>query len=111
MLHLLFVKEHNAICERLQAGYPDWDDDRLFQVARLINAALMAKIHTIEWTPAILPNRGLDVALNANWYGIFTNLLRRGKNRRTLAEIKIRNAEMGSEPQRTQTAPYGRPVL
>ena len=29
-----------------------WDDEKIFQRARLINAALLAKIHTIEWTPA-----------------------------------------------------------
>ena len=66
MLHTLFVKEHNAICDRLQSKYPRWDDNRLFNVARLINAAVMAKIHTVEWTPAILPNRAADQALNAN---------------------------------------------
>ena len=33
---------------------PDWSDDRLYDKARLINAALMAKIHTTEWTPAII---------------------------------------------------------
>lgn len=110
LLHTLFVKEHNTICDHLAARYPDFDDDRLFQVARLVNAALMAKIHTIEWTPAILPNRGLDVALNANWYGIFTNMLRQGKNRRTVAEIKVRNAEMGGvvgNPRRNYGAPFG----
>ncbi len=110
LLHTLFVQEHNAICEHLASRYPEWNDDRLFQVARLINAALMAKIHTIEWTPAILPNRGLDAALNANWYGLFTNLLRRGKNRRTVAEIKVKNAEMGGvvgNPRRNYGAPFG----
>ena len=59
MLHTLFVREHNAICDRLKTKLPHWDDDRLFNVARLINAAVMAKIHTVEWTPAILPNRAL----------------------------------------------------
>jgi hypothetical protein len=44
-------------------------DEHIFQVARLINAAVMAKIHTVEWTPAILPNPGLILAMCANWYG------------------------------------------
>ena len=60
MLHNLFAREHNAICDHLVEHHPDWDDDRLFNVARLVNAAVMAKIHSIEWTPAILPNRGLE---------------------------------------------------
>lgn len=70
MLHTLFVKEHNTICDRLKGIYPDWTDDKLFNHARLINAALMAKIHTVEWTPAILPLPATAIALNANWYGI-----------------------------------------
>ncbi len=95
ILHTVFVHEHNAICDRLQVSYPQWDDNRLFNVARLINAAVMAKIHTVEWTPAILPNPGLNAALNANWFGILTNLLQRGKDRKTLAEINVNNPELG----------------
>ena len=54
MLQRLFTLEHNAICDRLRAGYPSWSDDELFEKARLVNAALIAKIHTTEWTPAII---------------------------------------------------------
>lgn len=70
MLHTLFTHEHNAICDRLKQDYPHWSDDDLFDHARLINAALMAKIHTVEWTPAILPLPATDIALNVNWTGI-----------------------------------------
>ena len=59
MLHTLFVREHNAICDMLYEAYPTWDDDRLFNVARLINAGVMAKIHSVEWTPARLPTKRL----------------------------------------------------
>ena len=69
MLHTLFTREHNIICDRLKQAYPDWSDDILFDHARLINAALMAKIHTVEWTPAILPLPATDIALNVNWTG------------------------------------------
>ena len=93
--HTLFTHEHNALCDLLRARHPDWDDNRLFNVARLINAAVIAKIHTVEWTPAVLPNPGLDAALNANWYGLLTNFLRVGKQRKTLASINVRNPEMG----------------
>jgi hypothetical protein len=51
-----------------------WSDERLFQQARLINAALMAKIHTIEWTPAILPNPVTTTALRTNWSGLLPHL-------------------------------------
>lgn len=52
MLHTLFTREHNAICDRL------------------VNAALLAKIHTIDWTPAILDHPTLQVAMNGNWWGL-----------------------------------------
>jgi len=110
ILHTLFVHEHNAICDRLQVSYPQWNDNRLFNVARLINAAVMAKIHTVEWTPAILPNPGLNAALNANWYGILTNLFQRGKDRDTLAEINLNNPELGGvvgNPIDKHGQPYG----
>ncbi len=95
MLHTLFTREHNAICDHLKTNYTDWDDTRLFHVARLINAATMAKIHSVEWTPAILANKGLDTALNANWYGILTNIFHHGPHRRTVSEINVRNPELG----------------
>ena len=56
LLHALFALEHNAICDTLKKHNPKWDDERLFQQARLVNAALLAKIHTVEWSTAILPN-------------------------------------------------------
>src|SRR5579859_869240 len=52
LLLTLFAREHNAICDRLAGEYPNWSDEQLFNQARLINAALLAKIHTVEWTPA-----------------------------------------------------------
>tara|TARA_R110002060_G_scaffold3277_10_gene5197 strand:- start:1026 stop:1466 length:441 start_codon:yes stop_codon:yes gene_type:complete len=54
MLHTLFALEHNSICDALRRAYPDWTGDEIFDKARLVNCALMAKIHTVEWTPAIL---------------------------------------------------------
>lgn len=76
-LHELFVREHNSICEWLSVRNPDWTDQQLFQRARLINVAVMAKIHTIEWTPAILGHPSLDVGMNANWSGLATERLQR----------------------------------
>ncbi|MBK6544902.1 MAG: peroxidase [Saprospiraceae bacterium] len=95
LLHTLFTREHNAICDHLKLHYADWDDTRIFNVARLINAATMAKIHSVEWTPAILANQGLDTALNANWYGILTNLFTKGKQLKTVSQINVRNPELG----------------
>lgn len=70
IMHNIFVREHNAIADRLAAAYPDMSDQALFDKARMINAAVMAKIHTVEWTPAILPNPALEVGMNANWHGL-----------------------------------------
>lgn len=91
MLHTLFTKEHNAVADMLMKKYVTYDkatdryiwdgqgkkvsmtaaqvDEEIFQTARLINAAILAKIHTVEWTPAILPNGALKRAMHVNWYG------------------------------------------
>jgi hypothetical protein len=44
--------------------------DQIFDKARLVNSALMAKIHTVEWTPAILGHPALEIGMNANWWGL-----------------------------------------
>src|SRR5262249_39737552 len=68
-LHTLFAREHNVLCDELRGHYPLWSDDQIYNTARLIVAALIAKIHTVEWTPAILATRAIDVGLKSNWYG------------------------------------------
>ena len=70
LMHTLFAREHNAIAEGLKQEYPAMSDDDIYNKARMINAALIAKIHTVEWTPAILPNPILNQALNINWSGL-----------------------------------------
>jgi hypothetical protein len=89
----LFVREHNIIVDAfraLQKSVPDADsglrdpekptsiityaqitDEQLFQIARLIVAAEIAKIHTIEWTPQLLYDEPLNVGMNSNWSGLF----------------------------------------
>jgi hypothetical protein len=72
LIHNLFVREHNRICDELGRLYPERknDDQWLFQKGRLIVAAISAKIHTIEWTPGILGHPALDLAMHANWSGL-----------------------------------------
>jgi len=70
MMHLLFRQEHNAICDRLRAEYPHWGDEDCFQHARLVNAALIAKIHTVEWTPAVISHPTTRLAMRVNWWGL-----------------------------------------
>src|SRR5262249_39176637 len=87
LLHALFMLEHNAICERLHAEYPDLDDQALYEKARLVNAALMAKIHTVDWTPAIIAHPTTVRALRANWFGLLGERFDKLFGRRTSFEI------------------------
>jgi hypothetical protein len=87
LLHTIFMREHNAICDRLRAEYPSWSDEELFQRARLVNAALLAKIHTVEWTPAILGNPTMRIAMRANWWGIATERVNRLVGRISGSEV------------------------
>ena len=100
LLHTLFTREHNAICDRLRSEHPDWTDDRLFDKARLINAALMAKIHTVEWTPAIIAHPTTTFGMRANWWGMLGERLQ--APRRTLGEARCSSGIPGSP--RTTTA-------
>ena len=99
----LFVLEHNAICDRLHQAYSSWNDDRLFETARLINAALMAKIHTVEWTPGILGHPALQVGMRANWWGLAGERLTRLLGR--LGTSEVINGIPGS-PVDHHTAPF-----
>jgi hypothetical protein len=70
LFHQLFTLEHNAICERLHAEFPQWDDEQLFQTARLVNAALITKIHDLEWVRIVLANKPVKKGLYVSWWGI-----------------------------------------
>lgn len=102
LLHTLFVKEHNAICDMLKGHYPTWDDEKLFLTARLINSALSAKIHTVEWTPGILANPVLERAMNANWYGVLPHWV---KNRFGHLGTEMIGGIVGGD-QEHHAAPY-----
>lgn len=91
-LHNLFVREHNSFVtefRRIAAQTPNADSglrdpanpkkeihyrdvtpEELFQAARLVVAAEIAKIHTTEWTPQLLYDEPLYLGMNANWNGL-----------------------------------------
>jgi hypothetical protein len=92
-LHNVFVREHNVFVDEFRKvaqarpdedsglrdparpadmiRYRDITDDVLFEIARLVVAAEIAKIHTTEWTPQLLYDEPLYVGMNANWSGLF----------------------------------------
>jgi len=90
--HNLFDREHNNFVDEFERQakltpdadsglrdpadpkrvitYKDVTPDELFNVARLVIAAEIAKIHTIEWTPQLLYDEPLYKGMNANWNGL-----------------------------------------
>lgn len=103
LLHTLFVKEHNLVCDHLKKEYPDATDEQLFDRARLIVAALTAKIHTVDWTPAILPHPATTIALHANWWGILGPDFKRMFGR--IGDSELLSGIVGSSTDH-HTAPY-----
>ncbi|HEY6289332.1 MAG TPA: peroxidase family protein, partial [Nitrospiraceae bacterium] len=91
--HNVFAREHNVFVDEFweqTARTPDGDSglrnpanpdhviryrdvtpNELFEVARLVVAAEIAKIHTTEWTTQLLYNEPLNRGMNANWHGVF----------------------------------------
>jgi hypothetical protein len=90
--HNVFAREHNLFVEafrRQAAATPGADSglrnparpaepiackdvsaDELFEVGRLVVSAMIAKIHTTEWTPQLLYDEPLYRGMNANWHGL-----------------------------------------
>ena len=87
LLHSLFMREHNAICDHLHSMHPELSDDELYDKARLVVAALMAKIHTVDWTPAIIAHPTTVTALRTNWWGLEGERLDKLIGRRTKNEV------------------------
>ena len=91
--HNVFAREHNQFVDAFRRAarltpdddcglrdparpervirYRDVTDDELFDVARLVVAAEIAKIHTIEWTTQLLYDEPLFLGMNGNWNGLF----------------------------------------
>jgi hypothetical protein len=103
ILHALFIKEHNAICDALRREQPGWNDEQIYDKARLINAAIMAKIHTVEWTPALIAHPTTVRGMHANWYGLAGERVRRKFGR--LGRSDILSGIPGS-PTDHHGAPY-----
>jgi len=103
VLHTLFAHEHNAIVDRLRVDYPEASGEWLFQKARLVNAALLAKIHTVEWTPALMNSPEGRMAMRGNFWGIMGEHYRRAFGR--LGSGEVLPGIPGSKADH-HTAPY-----
>ena len=102
MMQTLFTLEHNSIAASLAAAHPEFDDETLFQKARLVLCALIAKIHTTEWTPAVTAHPTAAEALQINWYGVV------GKKFHDFAELFISNEMLDGIPA-SHTDDFGVP--
>ncbi len=103
ILHTLFSLEHNAICDALHAENPSWTDEDLFDRARLVNAALIAKIHTVEWTPAIVAHPTTKLGMNANWWGLMGERFTKKFGRMGKSEVL---SGIPGSPTNHHSAPY-----
>src|SRR5215210_103652 len=86
-LHSLFMREHNAICDHLHERHPELTDDDLYDRARLTLGALMAKIHTVEWTAAIIAHPTTVRALKVNWWGALGERFDKRFGRKTANDV------------------------
>lgn len=90
--HNMFIREHNLFVDAFRAkvavtpqadsgvrdpgqpekiiSYQAVSNEELFQIARLVVAAEIAKIHTIEWTTQLLYDEPMFKGMNANWNGL-----------------------------------------
>src|SRR5215472_13236169 len=107
-MHTLFTREHNAIVDCLHAEYPNKDGEWLFQKARLINAALIVKIHMTEWTPALLQLPTLQYAMRTGWWGMLGQDYFKAFGRPLLNKAFGRELLCGipGSPQEHYAAPY-----
>ena len=53
----VFMREHNRICDELLQRNLNWDDERLFQTARMINTVILIKLIVQDYINHIADNR------------------------------------------------------
>jgi hypothetical protein len=116
--HNVFAREHNLFVDafRKQAAatpgadsglrhparpavpiaYKDVTPDELFEAARLVVAATIAKIHTTEWTPQLLYDEPLFIGMNANWNGLLAG---HDRLQATLEQIVIGTFGKATDPK------------
>lgn len=53
VLHTLFLREHNRLCEKILIQHPDWEDEQIYQTARKWVGAFIQNIAFQEFLPAL----------------------------------------------------------
>ena len=84
-------------------------NDELFEIARLVVAAEIAKIHTIEWTTQLLYDEPLYAGMNANWSGLFKD--RRRRRQGDEARLRRDGADRRASSASSNNAKLAQPVL
>lgn len=76
VMHNLFVREHNRICDELIIEHPTWNDEQLYQHARKIVGGLIQAVVYEEWLPAmgvhLPPYNGYDETVNGTIMNVFS---------------------------------------
>lgn len=75
-LHVLFLREHNRICDGIRQVKPNWTDEQIFQRARKVVGAMIQVITYEEFLPAIgvelSPYQGYDATIDASIMNSFS---------------------------------------
>ncbi|XXG48833.1 hypothetical protein AAC387_Pa02g3171 [Persea americana] len=103
VLQALFVQEHNVVCDLLKKNHPDFSDEELYRHARLVTAAVIAKVHTIDWTVELLKTDTLMAGMRANWYGL---LGKKFKDRFGHTGNSVLSGFVGSRKPENHGVPY-----
>lgn len=115
-INALFLREHNRLATELAQRNPDWDDERLFQTARLINTAILMKILIEDYINHVAGHKlfrfdtsfaedcewyrpnwiTLEFDLIYRWHGMVPNEIWLGKESRPATEFRVNNALLES---------------
>lgn len=57
LYHTIWMREHNRVCDVMKLEHSDWDDERLFQTAKLIILGKHIHVffhHVLDYTKKIV---------------------------------------------------------
>ena len=94
MLHNLFVREHNAICDHLKE-HPRLGRQPAVQRGPADQRCGDGQDPLDRVDPGDPAQLRLDLGLNANWYGMLTYKFRKPEDRKTVADFNVSNPELG----------------